>query len=172
MALPGGAVGRGDRLRVVHDIPGRLRVRVPAWVDPEGLIQAVQAVTGVASCTWSPTTRGLLVAYGPATSAGALLEVIRRATGASGPVEALSSRASIGADGVTFGGMVSGAVGEIDRLVRQLTRETIGLAGLVPTALALWAVREVMLGRAAPLAWSTALWYAHGLFRDYNTPQS
>ena len=25
-------------------------------------------------------------------------------------------------------------------------------------------------GRAAPLSWSSALWYAHGLFRDYNLP--
>jgi hypothetical protein len=24
----------------------------------------------------------------------------------------------------------------------------------------------------APLAWSTALWYAHGLFRDYSLPAS
>ncbi len=60
----------------------------------------------------------------------------------------------------------------MDRRVRRATRDMIGLGGVVPAALAIWAVRELMLGRTAPLAWSTALWYAHGLFRDYNTPPS
>src|SRR5262245_23311485 len=117
MARSGG-VGRGDQLRLVHDIPGRLRVRVPARVDSDHLTQAVRSMAAVVSCTWSPTTRGLLVSYGPGTSAEAILEVVRGATGASGPVEAPSSGLGVGADRVTFGSAVSGAVGEVDRLVR------------------------------------------------------
>ena len=50
--------------------------------------------------------------------------------------------------------------------------DAVGLGSLVPVALTVWAARELLLGRAGPLAWSTALWYAHGLFRDYNTPAS
>jgi hypothetical protein len=42
------------------------------------------------------------------------------------------------------------------------------LGALIPLALTAWAAREVLRGRTGPLAWSTALWYAHGLFRDYN----
>jgi len=45
---------------------------------------------------------------------------------------------------------------------------TLGM--LVPAVLTLWAARELLRGRAAPLAWSSALWYAHGLFRDYAFP--
>ena len=37
-------------------------------------------------------------------------------------------------------------------------------------SLTLWAARELLRGRTAPLAWSSALWYAHGLFRDYALP--
>ena len=48
-----------------------------------------------------------------------------------------------------------------------MTRGAVGLGGLVPSALILWAVAEVVRGRVRPLAWSSALWYAYGLFRDY-----
>ena len=71
-----------------------------------------------------------------------------------------------------LGTAVAGAAGEIDRRLRAATRDAVGLGSLVPVALTVWAARELLLGRAAPLAWSSALWYAHGLFRDYNTPAS
>jgi hypothetical protein len=67
---------------------------------------------------------------------------------------------------------VIGTASDLDRGVRLTTRGLLGLGGLVPVALALWAVAEIARGRMAPLAWSTALWYAHGLFRDYNAPSS
>ena len=39
------------------------------------------------------------------------------------------------------------------------------------TALILAADGPTLLrGRTGPIAWSTALWYAHGLFRDYALP--
>src|SRR5260370_9008685 len=61
-------------LRVAHDIPGRLRLRLPVGVSVEGLIDAVAAQPGVQACTWSPRTRSLLVVYQPgsATTAGIL----------------------------------------------------------------------------------------------------
>jgi hypothetical protein len=48
----------------------------------------------------------------------------------------------------------------------------MGLGGLLPLALGGWAVAELVRGRTGPLAWSTALWYAHGLYRDYSIPPS
>src|SRR5260370_39572060 len=64
-------------LRVAHDIPGRLRLRLPVGVSVEGLIDAVAAQPGVQACTWSPRTRSLLVVYQPgsATTAGILRTV-------------------------------------------------------------------------------------------------
>jgi hypothetical protein len=59
---------------------------------------------------------------------------------------------------------------ELNEEIRRRTRGTLTLGALLPVALGAWAVLELVRGRAAPLAWSSALWYAHGLFRDYNTP--
>src|SRR5205814_8531974 len=66
-------------LRVAHDIPGRLRLRVPVGVSVEGLIDAVAAQPGVQACTWSPRTRSLLVVYRPeSASAARILETVAR----------------------------------------------------------------------------------------------
>src|SRR2546423_15464524 len=68
-------------LRVTHDIPGRLRLRVPVGVSVEGLIDAVAAQPGVQACTWSPRTRSLLVVYRPdSASAAGILETVARHT--------------------------------------------------------------------------------------------
>src|SRR2546430_15241063 len=68
-------------LRVAHDIPGRLRLRLPIGVSVEGLIDAVAAQPGVQACTWSPRTRSLLVVYRPdSASAAGLLETVARHT--------------------------------------------------------------------------------------------
>ena len=61
-------------------------------------------------------------------------------------------------------------VSAIDTRITAATGGAVGLAVLVPAALTLWAARELLRGRTAPLAWSSALWYAHGLFRDYALP--
>jgi len=51
--------------------------------------------------------------------------------------------------------------------VRRSTRGLLGLGTLIPLALALWAAREIAVGRGTPMPWSTALWYAHSLVRHY-----
>ncbi|MGH7348907.1 MAG: hypothetical protein ACREI6_02745, partial [Candidatus Rokuibacteriota bacterium] len=58
----------------------------------------------------------------------------------------------------------------LDDRVQRVTRGTVGLGGLLPLALMSWALIEIVRGRTGPLAWSTALWYAHGLYRDYSLP--
>src|SRR5262249_13855420 len=60
---------------------------------------------------------------------------------------------------------------ELDRSLLGATGGVLDLRFTVPLVLFGWAVLEVARGRRAPLAWSTALWYAHGLFRDYNLPE-
>jgi len=62
---------------------------------------------------------------------------------------------------------VRDAARDLDHRVRRVTRGVVGLGGLMPTLLVFWAVGEVVRGRVRPLAWTSALWYAHGLFRDY-----
>jgi hypothetical protein len=65
---------------------------------------------------------------------------------------------------------VTDAFGELNQRLSRLTRGRLDLAILVPLGLTLWALRDMTRGPIAPLAWSSALWYAHGLFRDYNPP--
>jgi len=152
-------------VEIVHHIPGRLRVRVPAGAQVEGLAEAVAALPGVISAAWSPVTRGLLVRYEPdraeeSTIVAAIaehleLDVVMPATAAANGHPA------------TLATTVTSAVGELDARIARGTRGTVGLGLLVPAALTLWAGLEILRGRAAPLVWSSALWYAHGLFRDY-----
>jgi Heavy metal associated domain 2 len=164
-----------DHLRVAHDIPGRLRVRVPPDVPVEGLAAAIAAEPGITNCAWSPRTRSMLVLYRP-DSIGSrdIVQSIARHTGADAPSATAASRETAAPrDADTLLGVaVRDAFGELDDRVRSTTRGLVSLGGLVPLTLLAWAVREVLRGRAAPLAWSSALWYAHGLFRDYNASPS
>ena len=57
---------------------------------------------------------------------------------------------------------------DVNARVTRASGGLVTLGALVPLALTVWAAGEVLRGRTGPLAWSTALWYAHGLFRDYN----
>jgi hypothetical protein len=162
-------------LRVVHEMRGRLRVRVPPDVDLPGLAEAVSSEPGVLSATCSPRTRGLLVVYEPETqSAAALKDAIARHGGvelshAAPPVpSALESTRH--ARGSALHAAVRDGVSELDQRVQRATRGLMGLSGLLPLALSTWAVGQIVRGRANPLAWSSALWYAHSLFRDYSPP--
>ena len=172
MASPRRDVRRDHVVRVVHDIPGRLRVRLPVSADGAGVAERVRGLAGVERCTWSPRTEGLLTVYGLPLSAETVIQAVRDATGLDADVDAADPSGSAPDARPTLGTAVAGAAGEIDRRLRAATRDAVGLGSLVPVALTVWAARELLLGRAAPLAWSSALWYAHGLFRDYNTPAS
>ena len=149
---------------VVHALPGRVRLRLPAHADVEGLAQAVAGHEGVTASAWTARTRSLLVRFDPKTTdAAAIAEQVADYAGVDAPtatndapfvpplklaVPALFARANQG--------------------LAQATRGTIDLASGVPILLVAWAALELIRGRTAPLAWSSALWYAHGLFRDYN----
>ena len=157
-----------ETLEVVHRIPGRLRVRVPAAGDTEGLSEAVAALPGVTSATWSPLTRGLLVLYDRERADEAAIV----AAVADHAQLDVSSPAEPSANGhrPTLTGTVTSLFGAVDARVTGATRGAITLGVLVPAMLTLWAAREIVSGRAAPLRWSSALWYAHSLFRDYALP--
>jgi len=156
-------------LRVAHEIPGRLRLRLPVGVSVEGLIDAVAAQPGVQACTWSPRTRSLLVVYRPGSvTAAGILETIAHHTSLTVALDGASSEASRPAvRGHALAHGVRDAARDLDHRVRRVTRGVVGLGGLLPTLLVFWAVGEVVRGRVRPLAWTSALWYAHGLFREY-----
>jgi hypothetical protein len=67
---------------------------------------------------------------------------------------------------------VTATVSEVNATVGRLTGGIADLRTLLPLALVAWAMRQILRGQASPLAWSAALWYAHGLFRDYGLDES
>jgi copper chaperone CopZ len=158
-------------VHVAHDIPGRLRVRLPAGATTEGLHAALATTPGVQSVTWSPRTRSVLVLYDPAqASRDVIMDALAEVSGLEAP-DATDATPMVPAQpGGTLALGVRQLIGEVDQRVQRATRGLVGLGGLFPAALTAWALTEVVRGRAAPLAWSSALWYAHGLFRDYQVP--
>jgi hypothetical protein len=163
-----------NELHLVHNIPGRLRLRVPPGVDIAGLAQALAAEPGVTSCTWSARTRSLLVLYQPESlTPTTIADFVVRHTGLDFATDQEAPRTALPTQ-PDAGGLVPLAVTEgfqeLDHRVLRATRGLVGLGGVIPLALAAWALREIVRGRTAPLVWSSALWYAHGLFRDYNQP--
>jgi len=159
------------QLLVVHDIPGRLRLRVPPDGTTDGLSEAILREPGVVGCTWSPRTRSLVVRYrAEETDVTAVTETVARLAGAEIGKGAPSPQPGPAEAGSTLGLGLRDAARVLDERFKHATRGTIGLAGLLPAVLVGWALAEVVRGRTGPLTWSTALWYAHGLYRDYSVP--
>lgn len=155
-------------VRVVHQVRGRLRLRVPPRLS-EAVMEALRDAPGVGSATWSPRTGSLLVLYDPDETAGsAILDLLRNL--AEGQAGVAWEEPSRHVTEPTVASAVVGTVSEIDHRVRLSSRGTLRLGTLVPAALTLWAVAEIVRGRTGPLRWTSALWYAHGLFRDYGSP--
>jgi hypothetical protein len=156
------------QLAILHDIPGRLRVRLPAGARTEGVADAVTRLPGVAGCRWSPRTRSLLTLYRPAeVAADDLVESIASHADVD-LAPAVMSSAAAGVGRTPVAGTVIETVGAVNQRVARATGGALSLGLLVPLALTLWALRDATRGPMRPLPWSTALWYAHGLFRDYN----
>jgi hypothetical protein len=162
-------------LVVMHALPGRLRLRLPPGARTDGLAEATAVRSGVTSCSWSPRTRGLLVHYDPtATDETAIVDGVAEYAGIDLVEEVPKGEAAraITNGHSPVGAALARAFGEMNQSLARTTHGTLDLGMAVPLALAAWAVTELVRGRTAPLAWSSALWYAHGLFRDYNTPSS
>lgn len=167
-------VDERSTLRVVHALPGRLRLRGPARAVSEELAETIRGLAGVRSCSWSARTRSILVLFEPDTiTAAAITQAVASQTGIDVNLmddlsHVLRARGPTGQ--ATFAAGVAETFAELDHRVQRTTRGLVGLGALVPLVLTAWAAREIAVGRTAPLAWSTALWYAHGLFRDYHSP--
>ena len=165
-----------NALHIAHDIPGRLRLRLPPGASTDGLTATISAVPGVIHSTWSARTRSLLVSYDPQQGdRTAIVEAVARSTGLDRPAESGNGAASTPHRAEAGALLVSGVreiFGEADQRIRRTTRGLIGLGTLLPVMLATWGVAQVVRGRATPLSWSSALWYAHGLIRDYQMPST
>jgi hypothetical protein len=160
--------------RVLHAIPGRVRVRLPDDVDGPALAARAREQPGIVEAHWSPLTRGLLVRYDPAsTSPEALLAAAaptRRTAPAGSARSAAVAPPPAGSPSARVAAAIRHAVSQLDAGVARSTAGMLDLGLVLALGLFGWAIRELVRGQVAPLAWSSALWYAHGLFRDYHGP--
>jgi len=151
---------------IVHDIPGRLRLRLPPGSSGAGLSDAIDRLNGAQSSVWSPRTRSLLIRYDPSLLSPA---EITRAVAEHADLDAPAP--SDGPDAEGRSAPVAAAVLDVfNGLNERVTRRTRGrldLGLVVSVGLVLWAGRQLLRGPVTSLSWTSALWYAHGLFRDY-----
>jgi Heavy metal associated domain 2 len=152
---------------IVHDIPGRLRLRLPPGASAAGLTDVIDRLTGVQNSVWSPRTRSLLIRYDASLLTPAeIARAVAEHADLDEPIQSDDARGENGR-GPIASAIVETFSGFDERVARQ-TRGRLDLRILVPVALVLWAGRQLLRGPVTSLSWTSALWYAHGLFRDYS----
>jgi heavy-metal-associated domain-containing protein len=151
---------------IVHDIPGRLRLRLPPGASTAGLNDVVDRLNGALSSVWSPRTRSLLIRYDASVLTP---EEITRTVAAHADLEVPSPSDGPHAadDHPPMAAAVVGVFTDLNERVARRTRGHLDLPIVVSIGLTLWAGRQLLRGPITALSWTSALWYAHGLFRDY-----
>ena len=152
---------------IVHDIPGRLRLRLPPGASITGLSDVIDRLNGAQSSVWSPRTRSLLIRYDPSVLSPA---EITRAVAEHADLDAPATSDDPGGESrrAPVVAAVLDVFNGLNERVTGRTRGRLDLGLLVSVGLVLWAGRQLLRGPVTSLSWTSALWYAHGLFRDYS----
>jgi hypothetical protein len=154
-------------VRVAHDIPGRLRLRLPPGARAAGLTDVIDRLNGAQSSVWSPRTRSLLIRYDASVLTPAeIARAVAEHADLDEPIPSGDARGE-GARAPITSAIVETFSGFNERVARR-TRGRLDLPIVVSVALVLWAGRQLLRGPVTSLSWTSALWYAHGLFRDYS----
>lgn len=160
--------GAQRAVAIVHDIPGRLRLRLPPAASTSGLEDVVDGLNGVQSSIWSPRTRSFLVRYDPnVLTSDDIVQAVAEHADLDLPASPGDSRAD--GTGAPVATAVEDVFSRLNERVERGTRARLDLPLLFSIGLVLWAGRQLLRGPITSLSWTSALWYAHGLFRDYTT---
>jgi Heavy metal associated domain 2 len=168
--------------RVVHHIPGRLRVRLPrAQRNPrllEELAKFCESLGGVRQVEINPTTGSLLVHYTP-ESHDQIRSLLRsQAEGIEQPPELgmaddLADKMEREADFLAAHSEVAlrlvNTVKALNREVRIATDNTVDLKVLLPAALAVWAFLKHGIEASTPL-WVTLTIFSFNSFVALHHP--
>jgi hypothetical protein len=153
---------------LVHSTPGRLRVRLEngsaSVEDPQPVLDSIEALRGMRTVRFSPTARSVTVSYDPARYSPATLIDAMQTLGLVVSETAPPARAATRDKTPPINRWVRGLASRADDRVLQVSGGATDLRTLLPAALALWAVREILAGRAGPAPWYTLCWWAFDSF--------
>src|SRR5206468_7067396 len=109
-------------IRIVHDIPGRLRLRLPAGASTSGLQGVIDGLNGAQSSVWSPRTRSLLIRYDAGILTPAeIVQAVAEHADADPPASSAHARAEEGRAPVA-----AAIVETFDGVNERVTRRTRG----------------------------------------------
>jgi hypothetical protein len=182
------AMSTTNGARIVHRSPGRLRVRVIDLrenTERAGeIVERLSALQGVTRIETKAETGSVLVLFDrDAFDEERFIQAAREAelfsVSADPPMETSPeeegsgrrrrARGAVAPEGGSRGQAVYGAWERGNSTVAWATGGLLDLGTLIPLAMVLWAVRQIVLER--PLArtpWYTLLWYAFGVFTRFN----
>jgi hypothetical protein len=167
------AIAGENHARVVHRSPGRLRVRVAALRDEPELGRRIAAhlgaLPGVSDIRVTESTGSVLVLHeAEQFDEERLARAAREAELFELTPEPTETTAAAPAP---RGSAIWGAWGTANRTVNRFSRDLLDLRTLIPLALVLWSIRQILTER--PLVrtpWYTLLWYAFGIFTRFSPP--
>ncbi len=144
---------------VVHKMPGRVRIRVPARkgdIAYFGSVKdALSTLVGVEGVEVAPNTGSILV-HGPAPAK----KIIDEAQSLSLFVVKEERAIKVTA----FHDVVANQVGGLNDRIKTVTGSTFDLPGLAFMALVGAGIYQIARGNFTAPAWYTAFWYALGIF--------
>jgi hypothetical protein len=166
----GNGVHASRVLGIVHDIPGRLRLRLPPGAGSAELTDVIDQLPGAQGTLWSPRTRSLLIHYDPdVLNAADITRAVAEHADLTMPDD--DAPADQAADGRSpVAAALSDTFSNVNARIAQRTRGRVDLPMLLSIGLLFWAGRQLLRGPVTALSWTSAIWYAHGLFRDYHGP--
>ena len=171
-----------EDVRVVHAIPGRIRLKVSELKDNPALAEAVQErLSSVEAVDWvetNPVTGSVLVVYdvdevASFDSVDALSEVLTPIFPSldAGQIRARLTRPANGSpseSSVSLDRRISGMIGGLNVGVGKVTGG-VDLRVLLPVALFCLGVRGLLASEKLPFpAWYDFLWFAFGTFVALN----
>jgi copper chaperone CopZ len=167
-------MGSENGARIVHRSPGRLRVRVErARHDAEHvqrIVERLSSVPGVTRIETRPDTGSVLVLFEPSRfDEEHLASAAREADLFQLSVE--PSEASEPQEAQPRGGIGRAFWERANVAMNQRSQGPLDLRTLLPLALAVWALRQILTERpVVRTPWYTLLWYAWGLYTKFNPP--
>ena len=163
--------------RIVHNTPGRLRLRLPrqALADEGAALQQVLASTaGVQMARVTQGASSLLVLYDPATVSVPALSEVLHAAGVHVAPQAEDTEQSAAPHPAGEHSLVSQLIGfftaRADARVGTATHGWLNLRTVVPMAFGVMALREILSGRLGAAPWYTLLWWMFDSYLKLHPP--